>query len=311
MYGRVSTACRNTIPPFPGERSEMTPTTITQTQLDDFKRLFPNNSRLQALTLQELLDNTGGGHVDWSRVQDFTAVDHGRQLRHSLLSSEEEEGEGSGGDSSISACDLAIAFVVIDVISLFLSATAMRVTINEASARTVAAAAKPILPRLEQSIKIITELDAKDLKGRVAMAKAVIHIMGTIKDGGMLGAVIGAFVGSLTWYYGALYGVTAVATIVAALATDGVALVADIALMLATFGFLVADSVNAVKTCNTTDKQPTTEDPEEDPCEDPDNPECYPESDPAEHPVNPDADPDDPDRDPDDYTLHEHHSGKE
>jgi hypothetical protein len=42
------------------------------------------------------------------------------------------------------------------------------------------------------------------------------------------------------------------ATIVAALATDGVAFVAEVIILLATFGFLVADSINCVKVCGLT-----------------------------------------------------------
>ena len=60
----------------------------------------------------------------------------------------------------------------------------------------------------------------------------------------------GPGVGHLTWYYAVLYGATAMATIVAAVATDGVAFVAEVALEVVTFGMLVADCVNAVAACD-------------------------------------------------------------
>ena len=59
--------------------------------------------------------------------------------------------------------------------------------------------------------------------------------------------MVAAFVGNLTWYYTVLYGATAMATIVSAVATvNGVAFVAEVLRPeVVTFGMLVADCVYA------------------------------------------------------------------
>ena len=66
----------------------------------------------------------------------------------------------------------------------------------------------------------------------------------------MDGAVLGAFLDSLTWHSAMLYGFTAMGTIIAALATDGAALIAEVVVQLATFGFLVVDTTYAVGACS-------------------------------------------------------------
>ena len=82
------------------------------------------------------------------------------------------------------------------------------------------------------------------------VATAVFGIVSTIYSGGCLGAVLGAFLGSLTWYNAILYGATALGTIVAAVATDGAAEIGIIVVELATAGFLVSDSINCAKACS-------------------------------------------------------------
>ena len=41
--------------------------TLTQEQLENYKSLFPNDERIQAVTLEELIKNTNG-KVDWSNL---------------------------------------------------------------------------------------------------------------------------------------------------------------------------------------------------------------------------------------------------
>jgi hypothetical protein len=86
---------------------------------------------------------------------------------------------------------------------------------------------------------------------KMDLAKGVFEILKTIFNGGCFGAVFSAFVSSLSWWDAALYAVTGTATIIAALATDGIAFAAEVVILLATFGFLVSDSVKAVSACST------------------------------------------------------------
>ena len=62
-------------------------------------------------------------------------------------------------------------------------------------------------------------------------------------------AVIGAWLGSLTLGNKILYAATALTTIVAAVATDGVAEIGLIGLELATAGWLISDSIKCAEAC--------------------------------------------------------------
>ena len=82
------------------------------------------------------------------------------------------------------------------------------------------------------------------------VATAVFGVISTIYSGACLGAVLSAFLGSLTWYNAVLYGATALGTIMAALATDGAAEIGIIIVELATAGFLIGDSIKCVDACS-------------------------------------------------------------
>jgi len=115
-------------------------------------------------------------------------------------------------------------------------------------AEAVGNAAKPSLSAIETIIADITAESATITD----VAWGVYKILKTIYSAGCLGAVIDAFLTSLSYWQKILYGATALGTIVAAVATDGVAFVGEIVIELATFGFLVDDSIKAVEACNLT-----------------------------------------------------------
>ncbi len=198
---------------------------LTQASLDNYKALYPEDLKLQGLTLDELLANTQDLEVNFNTL----TFEGGPQLL----------------EGSVLDCGLAIGYVVFDCVCLFLGASSLRGSLTKEAAESMAEAAKPVASALETTIAEM----AKEGASNYDVACGVFTIIKTIYSGGCLGAVLGAFLGSLTWYYAALYGVTAMATIVAALATDGAAEIALIVITLATAGFLVADSVNAVEAC--------------------------------------------------------------
>lgn len=201
---------------------------ITQEQWDSYKSQFPNDKKIQAVTLEELLKNTDGGKVDWKNPP----VAKERRTEAQAV-------------TAISGCELAIGYVIFDVVCLAIGGVGLRSGVSRGTAEAVAEAARPVLSKLEVTIAKM----AAEGASKTDLAWGVFEILKTIWSGGCLGAVLSAFLGSLTWYYALLYGATAMATIVAALATDGVAFVAEVVIVLATFGFLVADSVNAAKAC--------------------------------------------------------------
>ncbi len=200
-------------------------TALTQRDLDLFKAQFPNDEKIQAVTLIEVLENSDG-KADFSKWT--------REPAPALL------------EGSVLSCGAAIGFVIYDCVSLFIGASATRAGATTEEAEAIAKAAEPVLSKIE---KVCADA-AKEGASAYDKACAVWEIIKTIYNGGCLGAVIGAFLSTLTWYNMILYGATALATIVAALATDGAAEIAEIAIQLATFGFLVSDSIAVGPACS-------------------------------------------------------------
>lgn len=202
---------------------------LTPEQWQDYKTHFPNNPRIQAVTYDELLRQTEGGQVDWENL--LVAQKSGRVPSTNEL---------------ITPCELAVGYVIFDAVCLALGTVGLRAALNRGVAEAVAAGARPVIAQVSE---IIAGIATEGASG-TDIAWACFQILKTIWSGGCLGAVLAAFVGSLTWYYALLYGATALATIGAFVVTDGAAFVAAVVIELATFGFLVADSVNAVNVCN-------------------------------------------------------------
>lgn len=148
-------------------------------------------------------------------------------------------------------CQAALGFVVFDVVFLVTGALELRAGLSAAAATEMAEAAWPVASQIEV---VIAEL-AKPGVTNYQQAWGVFKILGIIYKGGVLGAVLNAFKKTLTWYNMILYGVSSTAVIVAALATDGVALVAYLVGLLVSFAFLVEDSVKAVSACSFTSVQ--------------------------------------------------------
>lgn len=206
-------------------------TTLTQDQLNSFKSQFPNDPKLQAITLKELFANTNGGKVDWNNPPLAQNLEDRAIEPHSV--------EG------ISDCQINIGFVIFDCVCLAIGGVGLRAGARKETAVAIVRAAGPVLSKIEVVIARMTAQGAS----RFDIAKGVFDILKVIWSGGHLGAVVSAFLGSLTWYYYVLYAATGLATIIAALATGGAAFIAEIVIVLATFGFLAVDSVNAAKAC--------------------------------------------------------------
>ena len=204
-------------------------TNITQQQLDDFKKLYPYNHDIQALTLPVVQQNTSGRAVDWKSLK-FSDHPADTTVRKMALTS----------------CQMAVGWVVFDAVSLAFGAVGLRSSVSSATIEAMAQPAGPVLSKIETTIARISAEGASTTQ----QAWGVFEILKTIFNGGSFGAVMSAFVGSLSWWDMILYGITGTATIIAALATDGLAFAAEVALLLATTGFLVSDSVKAVQACN-------------------------------------------------------------
>src|SRR4051812_11714306 len=177
---------------------------ITQKQLESFKCLHPGDPRIQALTLDEIAKNLRRSESDW----------------HSMLI--DQLASPSPAALQLTECQKAIGIVVFDVFCLAIGAVALRGTVNGATINAFAQAVIPVQSKLEV---IIARLSAPNVS-LLDQAKAVFDILKTIYKAECLGALAAAFNKSLTWWNALLYGITSIATIVALVATDGVAFVA-------------------------------------------------------------------------------------
>ena len=201
--------------------------TISPESFQAYKLLYPDNERLQKLTLEELYQHTGSGNVDWNKI---TYADH----------------DESATLEAISPCVLGIGYVVFDCVCLFLGAIALRSSLSAKSAAAMAEAAEPAVNQISKYIKTMAAAESSKLD----VATAVFGIISTIYSAGCLGAVISAFLGTLEWYEAILYGATALGTIMAAVFTDGTAEIGIIVVELATAGFLVDDSIKCADACS-------------------------------------------------------------
>jgi hypothetical protein len=204
---------------------------ITQQQLNDFKALHSDNccrhdNRIKGLTFQDVLDGTEYHFEDWNTIDNSSS--------------------GNTTSPGLTKCQNKIAYVIYDAICLAVGAYSLRNTVHARAVAAVGGAALPVMSSLETIIRDMTAPGATNKD----QAYGVYYILKTIYNGGHLGAVFSAFTDTLTWWDMIFYGITGTATVIAALATDGAAFAAEIALELVTFEHLAEDSVKAVNECS-------------------------------------------------------------
>lgn len=143
-------------------------------------------------------------------------------------------------------CEKQIGYVIFDSVCLMLGAIELRAGITAEAAEEMAEACKPVINKFDTYILTMASKESST----TAVAGAVWGIMSTIWSGGCLGAVVSAWLGTLSVGNAILYGVTALGTLAAAFATDGAAEIGLIAVELATATWLVEDSVKCVEDCS-------------------------------------------------------------
>jgi hypothetical protein len=198
--------------------------TLTEKQWNSFVNNYCTDEEMKKISYKELMDNTNNGQLDLS---DLSA---GSNEKVSDVSAD---------------CGLAIGFVIADVVALATGALSIRASVSEESAQTIAGIVGPDIPDILKYVDTIAAEGSSDEE----IAKAVFGIMKvTLKSPY---DIVKAVFASLPWYKKALAIAQGVATIVAAVATDGIAFIAEVVVELASFGFLVTDSVHAVSACST------------------------------------------------------------
>jgi len=203
---------------------------LTQKNLDAYKAMYPDDQRLQAVTLTEL--------IEYSKTRDANGANLQLNPEPAVLAE-----EGRLGD--ISPCALAVGGLVIDCIFVLTGAIYLAGKIPPSGIARVAEAAEPAISEIERTAEIISSETAS----ATDKAMAIINIVRIIYSADELGAVIRAITDNLTWWDAALFGVTAIATIVAVFATDGVAAAAAIVLEMAMIGFVISDAIKVANAC--------------------------------------------------------------
>jgi hypothetical protein len=206
----------------------MNTTNLTQANLDRFKALYPEDSKIQALTLEEIIAYSEGKRLDGTDA-------------HVLGQPRLETRLGARP----TACQLAVAGVVIDCILVIVGAVGLHGRLPGSAVEEVARVIEPELPEIEKIIAVIADTAASNMD----RARAIFKVGALIYSAGMLEAVYKAIVNSLTPWDMALYGTLGMAELVAAFATDGVALAAVIVAELAQVGFVISDSFKVAGAC--------------------------------------------------------------
>jgi hypothetical protein len=208
-------------------------------QLATFKSFYSHIDYVQALKLDDAAQTIKGVPVDWNTATpaDFAPT----------------------STTTLTPCQIAIGWVIFDAICLIIGEVGLYNSVEESTIEAIAVASTSSLTQIE---KIVAQMGAADAT-LTDMAWGVYQILDLIFNAGSLQAVFDAFTSSLTWWNMLLYGVTGMATIVAAFATEGLAFAAEVVIVLASAGFLARDVVAAINTCGlTTTTPPTGPDPQ-------------------------------------------------
>ncbi|MGF7533016.1 hypothetical protein AAGG74_04635 [Bacillus mexicanus] len=201
---------------------------ITEKQFEEFKSHFPDDAKIQSATFQELLANTNGGNVDWTNLDEVDAIQPQRL------------------NSSALDCGLLWGVVGLDCVFLALGVGEFRSIINRATIKAASAAIEPLEQLLKADIVRLAESTTAKETASLAV-KLVLKI--ALSGGSLVSKILQSLKHTMSWWQWLLFGASAFFTIMAALATDGVALIAIAIAEMALIGVTVSDCINAKKVC--------------------------------------------------------------
>lgn len=198
---------------------------LTEEQWNEFVNNHCTDNEMKNISYQELMSNTNDGQLDFKKLTLPPTLEDSATLQSYQ-------------------CILAVGYVVVDVVCLVLGAVSIRSTINASTVVRVTDIIAPRIPQIVEYAAIIAREGATTFE----RAKACWGILRVALQSPF--KILSAIFSSLPWYKRALVIAQGCLTITAALVTDGAAIIAEIALELASFGFLVSDSVDAVSACS-------------------------------------------------------------
>lgn len=199
---------------------------LTPQDLERFKALFPDDQRVQGVTLAELQEHYTKRDFRGNSAEGLPSAPVGRGI--------------------VSDCTYARAVVVLDALFVATGAYGLAAKMNPATIAKVAEIAEPVMTELEEAFHTLGDADASTLSKAMAI-KDIVHV---IWSASLIEAIYKAAVQSLTWWDMVLYGTLGMATLAGAFLTDGAALVAMIVAEIATVAFLVTDAVHAHEVCS-------------------------------------------------------------
>lgn len=211
--------------------------TITQQHLDRFKSYYRDLDDVQGLKLEDAHRIAKDGEIDWFNTspEDFRKEN----------------------EDDIPACYIAIGFVIFDAVCLGIGAWGLRPIAKPATIKNIASVIYTTSNReVTPAIELLISQLASEKSNFLTKAWNVVSLLIAIKNAGLMTAIWKAFKGGLTLYYAIIYGVQGLATITAAFATGGLALAAEVALVVVSAAYLVNDVVSAITICNLTARDP-------------------------------------------------------
>jgi hypothetical protein len=202
------------------------PFRLRQTDLENFKKQFPDDEQLQKLSLDDLVKYAQGKDPDGESAEPSS------------------DPQPPSRRLEFTDCQWAKGMVVLDVVFLALGWYAIR---NKNLALNEAKALGATLPAdIDHALATIADSNST----LFAKANAIREIAVLIYSGGLVEPIYKAIIKSLTWWDMVLYGVAGLAEITAAFLTDGAAVYALYAYEISMAGFFVSDVVKAVQACN-------------------------------------------------------------
>lgn len=201
---------------------------ITQADLDSFKGMFPDDTQLQALTLNQL--------------QQYAQQAQQKDPWGKLAQANPNPRPARG---IVSECNWQKGMVIFDCFLALFGLWGLWNKVPRSSIEDIAVSAEAQLSAIENLAGVLGSATASTYD----QAKAIFQIANLVYTGGAFEAVYKAIMKSLTWWDMVLYGVLGLAEIAGAFLTDGALIIAEIAAELALFGFIASDVAKMVEAC--------------------------------------------------------------
>jgi hypothetical protein len=215
----------------PTQKISITHESISQADLDKVKAMFADNPQVQAVTLEQLHQNTVGLMRDGSNA----TLAPKRVCPLSAL--------------PISDCTYAKVMIVVDCAFIAIGLNGLRKLWSNVDRTWIEHIAEVLEPQMTEIDKIFMRL-ANPKNSFGTKATEIWKVLKLIYTAGMFEAIYKAIVQTLSWWDMLLYAALGLAELTAAFVTDGAEIIAVIAADVALAGFLVSDLAKANQECN-------------------------------------------------------------